>query len=365
MLQILRKPFTISIPKVVFRLSGYFLCLWVLLSFTNQLWAVNPTNPEVKSKILEGVELTIMNEFKQAERLYGEFIIQYPDEPFGYFYIAAVIQAEMLDAEDYDRILEFEKNIDLCVLKSENIKKERPDDPWPLFYEGSAYLYKSYMQGKEKKWWPAYRSAKKGAGRLESILDLDSRFYDAFLGIGSYKYWKSSKTKFLQWLPFIKDEREIGIQMIKVAIESGQFVQLIARDQLAWIMLDSGKYEEAKKYAGVNMRLYPGSRFFQWTMLEVFYRAGDKKQAFEMSHRMVENLRMLPQNNHYNEINCLLRMAEIQYDSENYDEARTCSHEILPLVLDEQVSDRAKKKLKRALEIRQECDKIIASFSTN
>jgi len=364
MFERLKKSLTLASRKYVFHLFGYLLNLLAMLT-TNHLYAVSPTNPDIKRKILEGVELTILNEFSQAERIYSTFIDQYPEEPFGYFYVAAVIQAEMLDAEDYNRIMEFEKNIELCVRKAESKKKDRPNDPWPLFYEGSAYLYKSYMQGKEKKWWPAYRSAKKGAGRLESILEFDSTFYDAFLGIGSFKYWKSSKTKFLQWLPFIKDEIDIGIKMIKVAIESGQFVKLIARDQLAWIFLDSGEYEKAKKYAGENMRLYPQSRFFQWTMLEVFYRAGDKEQALVMSQRMLGNLRMLPHNNRYNEINCLLRMAEIQYDSQNYEEARIYSHEILSLVLDEQIRERAKKKLKRALEIRQDCDKRITSFSTN
>ena len=35
---------------------------------------------------------------------------------------------------------------------------------------------------------------------LQQPFELDSAFYDAYLGVGSYKYWKSSKGKFLTWL---------------------------------------------------------------------------------------------------------------------------------------------------------------------
>ncbi|MFQ5583424.1 MAG: tetratricopeptide repeat protein, partial [Calditrichia bacterium] len=349
-----------TIPFPCFIHVAKVILLWLLLQFNAQMLANNPLGPEVEDRIMDGIEFTILNKFDEAEKIYRELTTQYPEEPMGYFYLAAVIQSEMLDREDYSRQAEFEGMIKTCIDKSVNLQKKRKGDPYLLFYEASAYLYRSFMQSKQGKWWPAYRSASRGANRLTKVLKADSSFYDAFLGIGSFKYWKSSKTKFVRWIPFIPDEREKGIRMVKKAVEKGAYVRFIARDQLAWILLDAGRTGEALQCARENYRLYPQSRFFRWTLVNIYDKAGDMENAYNLYQKLLVELRAMPENNHYNEIGCLLRMAEIDFARGNIAGANTLATEIMSLKLDSNIRKRARNKLKKALKLKKECEKALS-----
>ena len=347
-----------DMARIVFSLVVIIISIgW---SFTSDELARNPSPRDVRNKILKGIELTILTDFENAEKIYKGLIEEYPDEPIGYFYMAAVLQSEMLDREDFSQPDICEDFIEKCVQKSKSLQKERDNDAWLLFYEGNAYLYRSFLKSKLGKWWGAYRDAGKGVNRLERTLELDSTFYDVYLGIGSYKYWKSAKIKFLTWLPFVADEREAGIEMVKKAIELGEYSKLIGRDQLAWILLDAGRLEEAKKYALENYQAYPESRFFQWTLVEVLFRMKEWKDAYQNYNSLLHAERQIPDRNHYNEVECLLKMAEIDFESGNLSRADSLVTELLNVQMIPAVRERARSKLKKALKIRLECVQLLS-----
>jgi tetratricopeptide (TPR) repeat protein len=331
-----------------------------LLLFPTIGWSFNPSSPEIKTRINKGIELTILCDFDSAKTIYRTLINDYPDEPVGYFYMAAVIQSQMLDEEDFSYKTDFENFVEKCIKKSIQLRSDRKNDPWPLFYEGNAYLYQSFLKSKLGNWWGAYRDAGKGVSRLEKALELDSTFYDAYLGIGSYKYWKSSKIKFLSWLPFVSDEREQGIKLVKKSIELGNFVDLIGRDQLAWILMDAGRLDEANKYALQNYELYPESRFFQWTLTEVMYQSKELKEAYQKYILLYQSVQKIPDNNHLNEVSCLLRMGEIEYEQGNIVKADSLLSELFKIKLISQVRERARSKLKQALKLKLQCSERLS-----
>lgn len=325
----------------------------ILFAVTN-LPAQTPYDPEIKQQIESGIKKTILNDFSGAALIFQNLIDRYPDQPWGYFYLGATHQAEMLDAERYDKVDDFTELMERAIEISKDQQEENAENPWAYFFEGSAYLYRSFMDSKMKKVWGAYRNAVKGVGRLEKVIELDSTFYDAYLGVGSYKYWKSSKAKLLTWLPILKDERDLGIEMVHTAIEKGNFVKLVGRDQLAWISLDHGEADKALQLALENHRLYPQSRFFLWTLVEIYYRNEQWDEAFELYQQLLGEIRQLPENNHYNEVTCLLRMAKIYYLREDFFNSELLASEILSLRLDDEMRDRVKPKLKEALKLKQQ-----------
>lgn len=349
-------PFTYQpINRCIHLLLLFFCCS--LISGAN---AENALPRELRQAVEEGIERTIMNDFGGAAVIFREMIATEPDNPCGYFYLGATLQAEMLDLENYTRLDTFnllmEKTIELAKARYEAY----PQDVWALFFEGSAYLYRSFMDSKRKKMWGAYRNAVRGAGRLEEAIRLDSTFYDAYLGVGSYKYWKSSKAGALTWLPFLADDRELGIEMVETAIERGQFVKLVGRDQLAWILIDRGEMARALELARDNHRRYPGSRFFLWTLAEIYYRSGQWDAALPRFRELLEMVRMLPENNHYNEINCLLHLAEIHYQREEFEPAEACALDLLALRPEDAVWKRTDHKRERARELLEMCRREMA-----
>jgi hypothetical protein len=338
--------------KEIVILRSKLLPVFLGLFLPLQLFGVNPADEEIRAELNRGIELTINNRFSEALHIYDELIQRFPHHPMGYFYKGATLQAYMLDAENYQQKSEFFRLMEQTIRCADSLKRNDNETAWTLFFEGSAYLYRSFMKSRLGKWFSAYRDAVHGVGWLGSALERDSLLYDAYLGIGSFKYWKSARANFLLWLPFIKDERQAGIEMIQKSIRKGMFSRWIARDQLSWILLDKGDCDEALAIANEDAKTFPQSRFFKWTQAEAAYKCGN----YDLSRRIFEKLlimiRDIPQRNYYNEIYCLTKLAAIEYQQKNWDSAYRFADLALRLNISKQIRDRAKKKLELALEIR-------------
>jgi hypothetical protein len=119
--------------------------------------------------------------------------------------------------------------------------------------------------------------------------------------------------------------------------------------------MDANKLEEAKKYALQNYKLYPDSRFFQWTLNEVYYRNKEWNKAYHGYDLLLQNVKNIQNSNHYNEIACMLRMAEIDYETGQLEKADSLVSVLFKIKLEPEVKKRARSKLKRALKIKLQC----------
>ena len=66
---------------------------------------------------------------------------------------------------------------------------------------------------------------------------------------------------------------------------------------------------------------------------------------------------MLSGNNGFNEVECLVRLAEISWENKHWVDSYNLADEALRLNLDTETRDRARNKLKKALEIRDDAEK--------
>lgn len=330
---------------------GFILLIWVNGN------ARLPAMQEIRSEVLHGIILTTTNRFAEADSLFREMTRKYPEHPVGWFYLCANLQAKMLDAEDFSEKEEFYRLSRLTVEKARAAQEKYPENAWLWFYEGNAYLYESYQKSRDNSWFAALKLARKGAGRLEEAFEKDSTLYDALLGIGTFKYWKSAKTQFINWLPIISDERDKGIQMVRKAIEKGFFSRWVARDQLSWILMDKGDLEEAYRLARANIEEFPQSRFFKWTYLETTFRKGNLEEAFQIYKELLNEIRRLPNNNHYNEIGCLVNMAEIAEKLGQPRQAVQLARQALQIRVSKKVGERSRKRLERARKLVERLEK--------
>ncbi|RMG67799.1 MAG: hypothetical protein D6715_03880 [Calditrichaeota bacterium] len=326
---------------------------------------IDPTQEDVAAAIREGMELTVRNRFEQADSLFHRLIQKYPDQPFGYFYVAANLQAWMLDEEDFSRSGLFQLYLNRVLVRCDSLEKIDPNNGWLAFYRGSAHLYKGFLNSKLGHWWGAYREARKGVKELERVLAKDSTLYDALLGIGSYKYWKSAKSGVLRFLPLIADEREEGLRLVEKAIERGHFVYWVGRDQLAWMLIDSKQWERALALAKENHQQIPESRFFLWTLSEALARSGKYREALPVYRQLLESIRADGPKNHFNELHCLTKMAEINLALSRYREADSLARAGLALPLRSAVSRRAKGRLKKLRKVLKVCAPFLAGRQKN
>lgn len=92
-------------------------------------------------------------------------------------------------------------------------------------------------------------------------MELDSTFYDAWMGLGAYHYYRTQKAKDFLWLPFVSDQREQGIAEIKKAIANGFLATYNARESLMRIYFEEGRYEDAASLADSLNRHIPNDPY--------------------------------------------------------------------------------------------------------
>jgi hypothetical protein len=247
--------------------------------------------------IRHGIDFTINNKFAEATTLFTNQIQVRSNDHRAYFYLAATLNSKMTHFEnDEDEVLFFKmlkKTIEIAKTKL-NGEKNISDSTRAqlLFYMGSAYGYKAFYEGKKGSWYSAVSNGIRSVKLLKKAVALDSTLYDAYLGIGTYKYWRYSRLKFISWFPLVPDDREEGIKLIKKSIESSKYSRYLAMQQLIYILLDFKKPKEAIPYAQTVIQKYPESQFMWWAAAHTYLKNRDYLQAasaYSKLGQLIEN----------------------------------------------------------------------------
>lgn len=268
-------------------------------------------NIRTDSLIQSGIKYSIQHDYSKAESIFQRIIQDYPDHPIGYFFLAATIQSKMMDYESDQWSHDFHQNIRLAIQYAEkNEFRKQEHDPWSMFYHGSALCYLAFYEGRNGDYLKAISHGLSGISILKKLIKIDPELYDVHFGIGSYKYWRSRKTKFLNWLPLISDDREEGIDMVRQAVQKGKFTQYAAMNELIWILLDADKTEEAYCWALRGLEKFPQSRFFLWGSAKSAFVLENYSAAVTHFQQLLDSIINAPFDNYYNEYICRVKLAQ-------------------------------------------------------
>ncbi len=237
------------------------------------------------SLLQRAIVATVNQEYEHALRLVDQAITQSPQDPLGHLFRAATLQSRMMDYENYGEEKEFFKSLKTCRRLAERKLQRQPQDALGHFLLGCAYGYESFYVGKQKRYLEAAHKGWNSIKHLETAIRLDSTMYDAYLGIGTYKYYRS-KLKLL----FFSDEREEGVAMVRKACAHGKYSRFAAINGLTWILLDENNAPEAFAMSDSVLQLYPRSRFFMWGAAESAARLGNFNYAREIYQRLLTTL---------------------------------------------------------------------------
>ncbi|MCJ7812892.1 tetratricopeptide repeat protein, partial [bacterium] len=179
--------------------------------------------------------------------------------------------------------------------------------------------------------------------------------YDAYLIIGSYKYWYGRLSKYFNWLPIIHDEREEGVQIIKFSMDKGTYSHWVAVHHLAWIEYDRKNYDSAKDLFLKGLVKYPKSRFFLWGLGDTYFRLKAYTQAAQIYEDILVSLREVYWNNDYNEIVCRFKLIQTYLAQGNYEEALHHCNTILNKNVDDSIAKKIKSRREKTETYQREC----------
>jgi tetratricopeptide (TPR) repeat protein len=109
---------------------------------------------------------------------------------------------------------------------------------------------------------------------------------------------------FLLWLPFISDDRELGIRMLRTSVQKGNFNKFAAYSALIAILIDAERYEEARILASEALQFYPNNRVFLWGLSSTLRRWGRKEEAIVAYTALLNAILSDSHPNLFNELAC-------------------------------------------------------------
>ncbi|MBC8182076.1 hypothetical protein H8E88_13245 [candidate division KSB1 bacterium] len=225
------------------------LCIFVFFSI---LLSSLPATAQ-ESVMFSGVDTLVdkaavlfyQKKYQEALQLSEDVIKAHPDNPLGYLGQAGIYHLLMLNY----RVRLFENEFDsvttLAIKTGEKAIKQNKNDANGYFVLGASYGFRGLNRIRQGKWFRAFRDGLRGISKIKKAHELDKELYDAYYALGLYYYWKSAKAKVLTFLRMMKDEREKGIEYLKIVTEKGRFSSEEAKFALVEIYYYEDRYEEA------------------------------------------------------------------------------------------------------------------------
>ena len=273
----------------------------LIFSLSSNLYAQRYPDTTVENIINKGISCILNQDYQSAEKDFEELKDKYPALPLGEIYLAGNKIAESIDfGYEFDGEI-INNNLDKAIDKAETLFEKDEENIWNIYFVALSKGYYAYYKALSKNWFSAISNGFDAIKYFEKCLQKDSSFYDAYIAIGNFKYWKSRKSEFLNWLLFVSDESEDGINYLKKAVNNPGSNNYLAIYSLQWIYIDQRKYAEVIKLSKPVLKKYPENRFFKWALARA-YEETDKKQAVKIYYEIL---------NSYSEIDKLSKFHEI------------------------------------------------------
>jgi predicted Zn-dependent protease len=319
---------------LVIELSAHYkikiLFLFFFIIFLQNSFGQVYPDKSVHKIIKSGINLIIDQKYDDAEKLFDQLDKTRKDIPLGKIYLAAVNIARSYDyGEPYEDGL-ITKYLDGAKKISERLLRNDPKNIWNNYFVALTEGYIAYYDALRESWLKAFSNGLSSVSGFEDCLAIDENFNESLIAIGSYKFWKSKKTEFINWLPFFDDEKELGIKYLQKAIKYSGYNSHLAIHSLIWIYIEQKDFENAKKVAELALKNYPNSRIFKWGLARAFEEIDPEKSIIlykEILNSYPKNLK----SNKINEVTLKHIIAQQLVKINKQNEALKICNEILAL----------------------------------
>lgn len=298
---------------------------------------------------MKGLELSYQGEFAEAAGIFGKMIENNPSNPVGYFLKAAALESYMSDFSTFEPEEEFYMLLDQAIVAGKTVLEEE-DDPEAQFVVGASHFFKGFHSGRKKRYLKALTELARAKPWLEGTVNIDSTFYDAYLGLGILEYLATRAKDYL--IPFTTGKYESSIEMITLATR-GKYTCVIAQEALVVALAGASKWNEAIERANSLMESYPQNRLFYWTLIEVYRRKEDSEGVISIGYDLLELVENGQPGHHYNQSLIRSYLAEAHLRLGGYRECIKQCDSVLSLLKGRDLDQRDKEVKEEAFKLRR------------
>ncbi|GJQ62858.1 MAG: hypothetical protein SCALA702_19110 [Melioribacteraceae bacterium] len=306
---------------VLFRVIIFFLV-------ASGLFAQDFGNRRAESLLFTAFDSVKNGEYDTAYSYFDTLDIEFPELSIGKIYKAGIIILK-----DYDYVLGYDPDslyqlLDEAVELAEENYDNDPDDLLNVYQYAIALGLKGYYDALQKNYFSALTESIYSLQYFHECLEIDPEAYDAYVAIGSYKFWVSEVGKDVLYLPFIEDEREPGMHFLKLAIEKNTYHSYAAIHSLAFAYFYSKKFEKGIELLEDVLRKHPGNRIFAQLLADTYFNY-DKEKAIILYNKLLERYRNSVIKSNVREVEILHKLAQIYEKLQKNELALNCCNNIL------------------------------------
>lgn len=193
-------------------------------------------SPGADERYDRGIAQMYRLEFDKAEAEFKEIVAASPEDPAGYFALAALAWWRYSQNFDIESSLDavqkdFMVNADKAIELSGRMLKAGKDPDQAYFFMGGAYGLQGRWYALKRSWWRSYTHGRKGRKYLKKCVELNPGIYDAYLGLGIFDYYAATLPGAIGLAAklFVGGDRLRGIEYVKIAKDKGRFFRNEAR----------------------------------------------------------------------------------------------------------------------------------------
>jgi tetratricopeptide (TPR) repeat protein len=287
---------------------------------------ISTFSPKTDSLLNEAINYSYLEDFAPAESILTVVKKREVGHPVSYFLLSSLYEMMWVDFGDNsykDKIFIY---ADSAIDRAKEWTKKNPDDPWGYFFVGGSYTLKIFYYVMKEDYLGTFFMINPAIYYLEKARDIDSTLADVYLGLGGWEYMKGH-------LPFMGNDKEKGLAMIRKAIKDAKFVSLYSTLAYANICIREGDYDEAISFLEPLLITFPNSRTFTWPLLKAYY----EKKEYRKSLKIVDKLITISSGNDYSKFEAYCYKAKILLELQMLEDALLAVEIALNIELEEDI----------------------------
>jgi hypothetical protein len=255
--------------------------------FSNFSFSQSYPNHQVDSLLTTGINELINQKYNYAQNTFLTLSNNYPDIPFGRIYLVALQIAKSLDLKLPYNTAYIDSNLNAALKISEARYNNNPT-AWNKYFIALSKGYLAYFAALNRNWLSALNQGYDSMKDFDDCLSRDSSFYDCYIAIGTFEYWKSKKVEFLNWMPFFSNESQKGIELLYKAIDHNSYNKYLAVYSLQWILINEKRYRDVVNITEKTLKDYPNNRTFKWALGRA-YEEIDVRKSIEVYQNILNS----------------------------------------------------------------------------
>ena len=270
------------------RLVKYEVIRFVLVISLSILGYTSSTLPQtkLKNKISSGLEALYNFNFKSSDKIFLDLIKSYPQHPAGFHYKSISSLWFYLDSRNEINYENFMAYTDTAIEKAEILLEFDSTDVLGLYILGSVYANRTFAFTRDENYFDAIIAASKFYSYFNDLLDLDSLYYDAYMGKGLYNFAISQAPQTWSWalsLSGMTGDKQAGLDYLETASKKSYFSRVDAQFYLSQIYSEFLlKFSKAKKILNDLNSIFPNNLLFRYALGNLYLKTYDLNSAIRV-----------------------------------------------------------------------------------